>query len=274
MPRVSLPTGVSLYYEVSGLGEPVLLIMGTGADHSMWDVTVPAYANRFRVITYDNRGTGQSDCPSDPESYRMRVLADDAAALLDVMGVERAHVSGLSLGSTVAQELAIEHPERVTSLQLHCTWGRTDEWLRRLFDGMAYPVERNDLKAFVRTAFMWVMSPTYLNERVDEVARIERDYLLENPHPPSRAGLLGHLHADRTHDSLDRLAHIRAATLITSGELDWQIPTRYGREVQARISGSRMHVFAGPHSSHMAYTEMAHEFNALSRDFLEEHAER
>jgi pimeloyl-ACP methyl ester carboxylesterase len=116
MPRVTLPTGVSLYYQVSGLGEPVLLIMGTGADHSMWDVTVPAYADRFRVTTYDNRGTGQSDCPPDPESYSMRALADDAAALLDAMGVERAHVSGLSLGSTVAQELAIEHPDRVTSL--------------------------------------------------------------------------------------------------------------------------------------------------------------
>lgn len=273
MTRHSLHTGVSLHYELTGSGEPVLLIMGTGADHSLWDVTVQAYSDRFQVITYDNRGTGQSDTPPDAESYTMRVLADDAAALLDAMGIERVHVSGLSLGSTVAQELAIKHPDRVISLQLHSTWGRTDEWLRRLFDGMAYPVERDDLAAFVRTAFMWVMSPTYLNERPDEVDRIERAYLLENPHPPSKAGLLGHLHADRTHDALDRLAQIRVPTLITSGEMDWQIPTRYGREVQARIPGSQMHVFTGPHSSHMVYMEMADEFNVLTRAFLERHAE-
>jgi pimeloyl-ACP methyl ester carboxylesterase len=222
------------------------------------------------VITYDNRGTGQSDCPPDPKTYSMRVLADDAAALLDELGVEKAHVSGLSLGSTVAQELAINHPERVQSLQLHCTWGRTDEWLRRLFTGMAYPVQRDDFEHFVSTSFLWVMSPAYLNERPDEVAAVERAYLLENPHPPTKAGLLGHLHADLTHDALGRLDRIRARTLVTAGEMDWQIPPRYGRAVHDRIPDSRFHLFTGPNSSHMAFFEMADEFNELSRAFLSE----
>jgi pimeloyl-ACP methyl ester carboxylesterase len=270
MPIAKLSTGVSVYYEVLGSGEPVLLIMGTGGDHTFWESTLPAYRDGFQAIIYDNRGTGKSDCPPDPTTYSMRVLADDAAALLDELGIETAHVSGLSLGSTVAQELAINHPQRVRSLQLHCTWGRTDEWLRRLFTGMAYPVQRGDFEHFVLISFMWVMSPAYLSERPNEVAAIERAYLLENPHPPTREGLLGHLHADLTHDALDRLESIRARTLITSGEMDWQIPPRYGKAVHERIPDSRFHLFTGPYSSHMTFFEMADEFNELSRAFLDE----
>jgi len=245
--------------------------MGTGADHSLWDDTARTYAQRFQVITYDNRGTGQSDHPRDPKQYTMRLLAEDAAALLDALEIQSAHISGLSLGSAVAQELAINHPGKVRSLQLHCTWGRTDAWLTRLFEGMRYPLEHDDMAMFVRTAFMWVMSPARLNEKPDEVAAIERAYLGENPHPPSKEGLIGHLHADLTHDSLDRLDHIQARCLITSGEVDWQVPTRYGRAVYERVAGSKLHVFRGPYSSHMAFVEMADEFNRLTLDFLTKH---
>ncbi len=268
MPRLELPTGVGIYYESIGAGEPVLLIMGTGADHSLWDDTARVYAERYRVITFDNRGTGQSDHPRDPKRYTMRLLAGDAADLLEALQIDHAHVSGLSLGSAVAQELAINHPDNVRSLQLHCTWGRTDAWLTRLFEGMRYPLEHDDMAMFVRTAFMWVMSPARLNDKPAEVAEIERAYLEDNPHPPSKEGLIGHLHADLTHDTLGRLEQIHAPTLITSGEVDWQVPARYGRDVQMRIPGSALHVFTGPYSSHMAFVEMADEFNRLTLDFL------
>ena len=268
MPRLELPTGVGIYYESIGAGEPVLLIMGTGADHSLWDDTARVYAERYRVITFDNRGTGQSDHPRDPKRYTMRLLAGDAADLLEALQIDHAHVSGLSLGSAVAQELAINHPDKVRSLQLHCTWGRTDAWLTRLFEGMRYPLEHDDMAMFVRTAFMWVMSPARLNDKPAEVAEIERAYLEENPHPPSKQGLIGHLHADLTHDTLGRLEQIHAPTLITSGEVDWQVPARYGRDVHMRIPGSALHVFTGPYSSHMAFVEMADEFNRLTLDFL------
>jgi len=272
VPSLELSTGIRVYYETHGTGEPVLLVMGTGGDHTLWDVTHPAYSDRYHVITYDHRGTGQSTTPADPAAYTMRILADDAVALLDALEIDRAHVSGLSLGSAVTQEIAINHPERVLSAQLHCTWAKTDEWLHRLFDSMAYPVERDDMAAFVRQAFMWVMSPAYLTERPEDVAAIERAYLLDNPHPPSKAGLLGHLHADHEHDTLDRLTEMRAPTLVTSGEMDWQVPIRYGRAVNKLIADSTMHIFEGPYSSHMAFTEMADEFNARTRSFLDENA--
>ena len=90
-----------------------------------------------------------------------------------------------------------------------------------------------------------------------------------SPHPPSKVGMLGHFHADKTHDALDRLGSIAVPTLITSGEVDWQVPTRYGLEVQAAIAGAVLHVFRGPHSSHIAFHEMAAEWNAFTLGWLD-----
>ena len=177
MPTVELPTGVSLYYELAGAGPPLLLIIGTGGDHSFWGEHVPAYVDGYQVITYDARGTGQSDSPPEPESYTMAVMAQDAAALLDAIGISQAHVSGISLGSTVAQELALAHPEKVASLQLHCTWGRSDEWFQRMIDSVAYPLARGDIDTFVSADFLWVASPTFLEERPDYNAQLRMKIL-------------------------------------------------------------------------------------------------
>lgn len=272
MPMVELDTGIDMYYEVEGSGDPLLLIMGTGADHSTWSAQVECYRDHFTVITFDNRGTGQSTHLPDPTSYSMRVLADDAASLLNLIGVDSAHVAGVSLGSATAQELAINHPERVRTLQLHNTWGRSDEWFRRMIDSMAFMVEHDDMEAYIRCALLWVSSPAFLSERPGDAAAFERGFILENPHPPSKEGLLGHFHADKAHDSLDRLVEIKVPVVVTSGELDWQVPTRYGMEVQRAIPGSTMHVFTGPSSSHLAFYEMSEEWNEFTLAWMQRHS--
>ena len=272
MPIITLPTGIDMYYEVAGTGDPLLLIMGTAADHSTWDSQVEAYKGDFTVVTYDARGTGQSTHPEAVDDYSMRILADDAAALLHDLGIDRAHVSGLSLGSATAQELAINHPDKVATLQLHCTWGLSDEWFNRMIDTNALPVSIDDFAAYIRTALLWVASPQFINERPEELEALERGFLLENPNPPSKDGMMGHFHADQTHDTLDRLHRISVPTLITSGEVDWQVPTRYGLEVQRHITHSTIHVFTGPASSHIAFVEMADEWNAFTLDWLKQQA--
>ena len=272
MPFADLSTGINVFYETAGAGDPLLLIMGTAADHGVWAGQVEAYRGEFQVITYDARGTGQSSQPADPRFYSMRVLADDAAALLDHLGVERAHVSGLSLGSATAQELAVNHPRKVATLQLHCTWGRSDEWFIRMIETNELPVLHDDFAQYIRTALLWVASPHFINERPEDVEAFERGFILEHPHPPTKQGMLGHFHADKTHDVLDRLHRIQVPTLITSGEADWQVPTRYGLEVQQRIPGSTMHVFTGPASSHIAFHEMADEWNHFTLSWLRRHS--
>ena len=93
--------------------------MGWGGDHTSWAFQIPALAAEFDVVALDNRGAGQSDAPD--RSFTLADMADDVVALMDELGVRTAHICGASMGGMIAQELALRHPERVLTLQLHCT---------------------------------------------------------------------------------------------------------------------------------------------------------
>jgi pimeloyl-ACP methyl ester carboxylesterase len=111
--------GAKLYWDEQGSGEPLLLIMGLSYLSYMWHRSRPALANSYRTIALDNRGVGQSDVP--PGIYSIALMASDAAGVVDVAGVESAHVFGVSIGGMIAQELALQCPSRVRSLILGCT---------------------------------------------------------------------------------------------------------------------------------------------------------
>lgn len=268
MPHVAINDALDIHYQERGRGEPLLLIMGTGADHTFWGYQVPAFAEHYRVIVYDARGVGQSRCTAPPEQCTMANMADDAAGLLAALGIEAAHISGLSLGSTVAQELALRHPGQVRSLQLHGTWGRSDDWFRRMIDTLEAPIRTaDDRQAFIRTALMWILSPAFLETQPGQVLEMEESFV-NGPYPPTRDGLLGHFHADKHHDALDRLEKIAVPTLVTCGQQDGQVPQRYGRQVVERIPHARWHLFSGPAASHLACMEMPDAFNRVCLDFL------
>ena len=268
MPIAKIHDDVEIYYEIHGTGEPVLLLMGTGADHTFWGPQIGPYSERFQTIVIDARGTGRSTRPADPRTCSMQVMARDALGLLDHLGLERAHVSGLSLGSTVAQELALMTPERLLSLSLHGTWARSDEWFIRAIETLSYPAERGDIHGYLRCALMWVLSPRFLAEEPEQVADITRNYIDDNPFPPTREGILGHTHADIGHDALERLPRITTRTLVTAGAMDVLVPPRYGEEVARAIPDARYHLFEGDFASHCACVEMAEEWNDLTLRFL------
>ncbi len=121
MPLAAI-NGLNLYYEEAGSGPPLLLIAGLSGTTLGWAMLLPALAAHFRVIAFDNRGAGRSSAPPGP--YTTRQMAGDAAALLEHLGITRAHVIGLSLGGMIAQELALAHPERVDHLVLYATYAR------------------------------------------------------------------------------------------------------------------------------------------------------
>src|ERR687887_2097178 len=108
-----------LHWQATGDGEPVLLIMGLGLSGGAWWRTVPVLARRLQVITFDHRGVGRSRAFSPV--YTTEAMADDAVAVLDAAGIDRAHVYGISLGGMVAQQLALRRPERVRALVLGAT---------------------------------------------------------------------------------------------------------------------------------------------------------
>src|SRR5262245_49828258 len=111
--------GAKIYWDEQGTGEPVLLIMGLGYPSYLWHRTRPALSARYRTIALDNRGSGRSDVPTGP--YPIALMASDAAAVLDAAGIKTAHVFGLSMGGMIAQEFALQYPNRVRSLILGCT---------------------------------------------------------------------------------------------------------------------------------------------------------
>ena len=119
MPYTTSSDGARIHYEVHGTGDPVLLIMGLGSNAYGWHRTIPWLDERYQAIAFDNRGTGRSDVPEG--AYTIAQMADDAAAVLDATGHDRAHVIGASLGGMIAQRLAIAHPRRLRSLVLVCT---------------------------------------------------------------------------------------------------------------------------------------------------------
>lgn len=268
--KVQLSTGMEMFYEEKGSGTPLILVPGTGCDHQVWDLQVGIWSKYFRVIAIDNRGSGQSTIYEDPEKYSVEIMADDVAALIEALGLEPCHLAGHSVGASIVQQVAIRHPSRVKSIQLHATWGKTDEWFKRAFVGtMKYPTLKNDPHTTFRTNMMWAASPAYLETRQPEAAsRMVTKCLIKNPHLNAYHGLLGHLHADEKYDALHQLELIQAPALITAGEIDMLVPKRYSEEVYNIMKGAQYHEFKGPHASHFALWEMWEEFTAVALGFM------
>ena len=123
--------GIQVYYEERGAGDPLVMIMGITARGAVWEKHAEYWQQDFRCILPDNRGVGLTDKPAGP--YTSAQMADDYAALMQELGIERARVIGCSMGSIIAQQLALRHPARVRSLVLMCTWARCDRYARDVF---------------------------------------------------------------------------------------------------------------------------------------------
>lgn len=263
MPRVRVGD-VELYYEALGAGEPVVLVMGFGGDHLAWGFQARVLAERYRVVIFDNRGAGQSDAPDLP--YSTAMMAGDTVRLMDALGIEQAHVVGASMGGMIAQEIALRHPARVRSLQLHCTYARPDGHTRAILQ--AWRAARPSLarEAYVRLQFLWLFSPRTYTERPEFIDMILGN-ALTNPYPQSDTGFLRQGDAVLAHDTLDRLSGLRAPTLITVGEDDVLVPPRHSRELAAHIPEAELHVL--PRAGHVHFWEEADAFNKLALRFLD-----
>ncbi|MBI2917696.1 MAG: alpha/beta fold hydrolase [Chloroflexi bacterium] len=266
MPRVTA-NGIAVYYEIHGSGEPLLLIAGTGGDHVAWNPQVAAFRKEYRCITFDPRGIGGTDKGS-VVPYTPRLMADDAAALVEVLGTRRVHVAGASLGSAVAQELALAHPEMVHTLSLHSTWARTASHphLRRQFELRRRLVETGDWPLVVANNSLSLFTPQFVNEHEDVVADRER---LRLKNPPPLEGVAQHYWADLLHDAAERLPFISCPTLITVGAQDIITLPEYAQAVQHLIPGSDLVVFQGV--GHLSTLQATAEFNRVQLEFLRRH---
>src|SRR5437867_9198537 len=252
-----------MFYQDVGDGEPLVLIMGFGGDTTAWALQMADFPARHRVIAFDNRGVGRSDAPD--HSYTTRMMADDALGLLEALGVDSAHVIGVSMGGMIAQELTLARPERVRSLHLACTFARPDAYMLAL--NAAWREMRLGLgrESTLRTLGLWLFSPTTYAERPDFIEALLQNSLA-NPYPQSLAGFLRQSAAVAAHDALERLPAIRCPTLVSVAEDDILVPSRFAREIAARIPGAALRVV--PDAGHCYFLERADAFNELCLDFL------
>jgi len=265
MPKVTT-NGMALHYELRGKGDPLILLMGLGADGSVWEQHARLYEKHYRCVLVDNRGVGKSDKPPGP--YTTAMMADDTAGLMDALGIDRAHTSGISMGACIAQELALRHPERVRSLTLNCPWPRCDAYAELIFTQLKALYGRVPPLTWARHIHLLIFSPRFHAEH-PEVLRDRERQALECTAPQPPHAFAAQCDACLAHDTLARLHAIAVPTLITAGEADIFTPVRFSRAIAERIAGAELAVF--PDCGHAHHWERLEEFNARTLEFLKTH---
>ena len=258
--------GTTIHYFDAGAGEPALLLLHAfPLQAAMWEDQIAAFSPGRRVIAPDLMGFGASDAPDDPERYTMDAYADDAAALLDHLGVGRAVVAGLSMGGYVALALLRRHPGRVAGLVLADTraGSDTDEVVQRRVTQQAQVREQGTAE-LVEAQLGVLLGETTRREHPEVV---ERARGLMAPNPP--AGVIGGLEAMKGRpDSTDLLAGIAVPTLVIVGEDDAPSPPAVAEGMHRAIPGSRLVVL--PDVGHLTNLEAPEAFNEALGAILEE----
>ena len=250
-----------LFYEERGDGFPVLLIHGLAGDHSAWAPHLPVLAERYRAIAFDNRGAGQSTQRDEPVTTED--LARDTLALLDAVGVDRAHVVGRSMGGAIAQHMALLAPERVESLVLLASFARLDPLGHRVLTNMREVLEwTGSWAAHASHSVQNFVSAPFFNEHPDAVAAIE---VLIGGETRVQACYVRQNHACLEHDTVDRLGEIRCPTLVMAGGRD-PICSPLATEWLGRIPGSETVLFE--ESSHFFLVEEPERFMQALEDWL------
>ena len=262
MPYTDAP-GFRMYYEEHGSGFPLLLINGLGSDHLEWIHQIPAFETRFRVVVFDNRGTGRTDVPPGP--YTTAQMGDDAAALLRALGIPRAHVLGVSLGGMIAQEVALRHPDLVDGLVLGCTGPGGELSVRPSPEAMAAfsLAKGEDPESELRRMLPFLYTDACIRERPEEIEGFVRRRL-DHPTPPE--GYLSQLAAAVTHDASSRLEKIRARALVITGDADRLVNWENSLRLAGRIPGATLVVLPG--APHRHFAETADAFNREVLRFL------
>jgi 3-oxoadipate enol-lactonase len=248
----------TLYHEIAGpAGAPVVLLghsLGTNA--GMWDGQVPSLAQRYRVVRYDHRGQGRSPVPPGP--YEIADLAGDVLALMDELGIERAHHCGLSIGAMVGMWLGVHAPERVDRLVLLCTSAHhapASAWAQRaaavLAAGSTEPVADTVVDRWLTPAFA----------AAHPAVRADLRALLVASPPDGYAACCGAIERMDLRDDLPRMA---APTLVVAGAADPATPPEHQELIAGRIPGARLELLAD--AAHLATAEQP---EAVTRLILE-----
>ena len=260
MPFATASDGTRLAYHVHGSGPPLLLVSGQASDHTIWDPVRDAFAGQYRVVTFDHRGTGDSGKPEAPP-YSTRGFAADAIAVLDHLGIARAHAYGMSMGGRIGQWLGIDHPQRIGALILGCTTPGNAHGVRRPahVDPVLASGDPERMLPYL-VAMEWAAANAgFLAER--------NAWALAHPVPDHARRL--HYLASEGHDAWDLLPRITAPTLVLHGSDDEMNVAGNAPLLAERIPGAALHIIQG--ARHVYFWDHAEEATRVVRTFLERH---
>jgi pimeloyl-ACP methyl ester carboxylesterase len=257
MPLARL-NGISINYKVEGQGEPLVMIMGFTANRSSWMPQIPFFKKYYRVITFDNRGVGKSDKPPGP--YSTKMMADDTVRLMDLLGIEKTHIMGVSMGGMIAQELAINYPQRVLKLVLASTYARQDEISGDTPEQakLSQLTPEQIASAMIGLAF----NKPFYRFTFGLLARIQTKLMGAS----GRVGIAAQSEACLKHDTLERLPLITAPTLVIVGTKDRIINPVSSEVIASKIPNARLVRVEG--GSHTFSLEMKNVFNREVLNFL------
>lgn len=235
---------IDLDVERSGEGPPLLLIMGMSGTALHWsEPFLAALRASFDVIAYDHRGVGASSPLADGQ-VTIPQMAADAAGLLDALEIPSAHVTGISMGGMIAQELALARPELIATLTLGCTYcGGEGSALAapEVIQKLSEPMLSGDREAAIRAGWEVNVSPPFAAEQ----AAWDSFHAVAERRAVAVPVIMAQMQAVMAHDTRGRLAGIAAPTLVVHGDADQMLPVANGRLIASLIPGARLEVMAG-----------------------------
>lgn len=260
MPDIT-STGGTLHYEMSGSGEPVMLISGLAGTGKGWGVQIERFASRYTTIVPDHPGTGGSSEPSN--GYEIVNHAADMAELIRHLGVGPTHVVGSSTGGAIAEVMALDHPDVVRSITLASSWARSDDFFRHQFAVRRDALTEQGIRAYAELTALFLFSPAYIRSHYEEV-RAWCDMVATRG---ARAEIMAaRIDMIMRHDQYDRLPGVAVPTLVVVGDNDFCTPLHLSEEVASLIPGSELAVLDG---GHLIYKENPDAFFDRVTAFIE-----
>ena len=267
MPRIKV-NDITMNYDQQGTGEPLILIPYLAADYACYAFQVAEYAKYFTCISVDPRGAGETDKPAG--DYSTELFADDVAGFMEALGLERAHIAGLSLGAATGMWLAARYPHKIKSLSLHSGWTKTDPFIKTAVEGWQVMAKAlgSVTEMVILGIFPWCFTPELYAAKPDYIQSLA-SFVRGRPAQPVEA-FVQQSNAVIAHDVEAHLGQIKAPTQITFGRHDQVTSTRFADRLMNNIQGAELVVFEG--CAHAPIYERVEEFNQKTLEFLRRHS--
>ena len=256
---------INMYYEINGQGEPLFLIQGLGGDLTGWMFQIPEFSKKYQVVAFDNRGVGRTEAPDAP--YSIEMMADDMVGLMDSLGIDRAHILGLSMGGCIGQEFAIKYPGRLKTLILAASVAAPATYARGLHMTSTWPQAMKE--GISPRTYARLLLPHLVTDKVFEDAamlQMALDVLSACAAAQPAYAYSRQATAYLEHDARARLGQIRAPTLVLVGREDTALPVKLSEELAALIPNAKLVVLEG--GGHIFNGEIPDKFNQAVLEFL------